>query len=118
MSDSTETDEGDVEASEELPEASQDVLDEIRADALTEAGADADNEYGQVGKPFDRRSPFYVGFVAALGVAVAFALAYTVVAAGQILVLLGLAFFIAVGLDPAVLWLYRRGVPRWIAVTI
>jgi predicted PurR-regulated permease PerM len=41
-----------------------------------------------------------------------------VVVAGQILVLLGLAFFIAVGLDPAVRWLYRRGLPRWAAVTI
>jgi predicted PurR-regulated permease PerM len=118
LSDSTETDETDVEASEELPEASQHVIDEIRAEALAEAVADAENEYGQIGKPFDRRSPFYVGFVAALGVAVAFALAYLVVAAGQILVLLGLAFFLAVGLDPAVLWLYRRGLPRWLAVSI
>ena len=118
MSDSTETDEADVAASEELPEATQEILDEIRAEALSDAGADAANEYGQAGKPFDRRSPFYVGFVAALGVAVAFALAYMVVAAGQILVLLGLSFFLAVGLDPAVLWIYRRGVPRWTAVTI
>ncbi|HEX4034351.1 MAG TPA: AI-2E family transporter [Solirubrobacteraceae bacterium] len=121
MSDSTETDETDVtdvDASEELAEASQQVIDEIRAEALAEAGADAENEYGQIGKPFDRRSPFYVGFVAALGVAVAFALAYIVVAAGQILVLLGLAFFLAVGLDPAVLWIYRHGLPRWLSVTI
>jgi predicted PurR-regulated permease PerM len=121
LSDSTETDETDVtdvDASEELAEASQQVIDEIRAEALAEAGADAENEYGQIGKPFDRRSPFYVGFVAALGVAVAFALAYIVVAAGQILVLLGLAFFLAVGLDPAVLWIYRHGLPRWLSVTI
>jgi len=119
LSDSTETtDTADVEASEQLPEASQETLDEIRTEALSEARADADNEYGQAGKPFDRRSPFYIGFVGALGVAVAFALAYLVVAAGQILVLLGLAFFLAVGLDPAVLWLYRRGLPRWLAVTI
>ena len=38
------------------------------------------------------------------------------VAAGQILVLIGLAFFIAVGLDPPVAWLHRRGLPRWAAV--
>ncbi len=72
--------------------------------------------FGEVGRPFDRRGPFLVGFTGALGVACAIALAYTVVAAGQVLVLLGLAFFIAVGLDPVVLWLYRRGVPRWAAV--
>jgi predicted PurR-regulated permease PerM len=118
LSEDTETDEAEVAASETLPEATQEVIDEIRAEALSAAGADADNEYGQIGKPFDRRSPFYVGFIAALGVAIAFALAYMVVAAGQILVLLGLAFFLAVGLDPAVVWIYRRGLPRWAAVTI
>jgi len=41
-----------------------------------------------------------------------------VIAAGQILVLLALALFIAVGLDPAVAWLHRHGVPRWLAVVI
>ena len=46
------------------------------------------------------------------------ALAWTVIAAGQILVLLLLAAFIAVGLDPAVAWLHRRGVTRWLACAI
>ncbi len=46
------------------------------------------------------------------------AIAWIVISAGQILVLLGLAFFIAVGLDPAVVWLYRRGAPRWAAVMV
>ena len=69
------------------------------------AGVSRRGEFGRLGRPFDRRSPFYIGFVAALGVAAALALAYLVVAAGQILVLLGLAFFLAVGLDPAVRWL-------------
>src|SRR5579871_3661286 len=111
-------DEADVEASEQLPDATQEVLDEIHAEAAEEAGVSEDNEYGRLGKPFDRRSPFYIGFVATLGVAVAFALCYLIVAAGQVLVLLGLAFFIAVGLDPAVLWLYRHGMPRWAAVVV
>jgi predicted PurR-regulated permease PerM len=111
-------DPADVEASEELPEASQEVLDEIHAEAAVEAGASQQNEYGRLGRPFDRRSPFFVGLVGALGVAAAFALCYLVVAAGQVLVLLGFAFFIAVGLDPAVLWLYRRGLPRWVAVIV
>jgi predicted PurR-regulated permease PerM len=35
-----------------------------------------------------------------------------------VLVLIGLALFIAVGLDPVVNWLTRRGVPRWAAVII
>jgi predicted PurR-regulated permease PerM len=108
----------DVEASEQLPEATQEVLDEIRAEAAAEAGASPEAEYGRLGQPFDRGSPFFVGLVGALGVAVAFALCYVVVTAGQVLVLIGLAFFIAVGLDPAVLWLYRHGLPRWAAVII
>jgi predicted PurR-regulated permease PerM len=35
-----------------------------------------------------------------------------------VLVLIGLAFFLAVGLDPAVRALYRLGIQRWLAVTI
>jgi len=99
-------------------EASQEVLDEIRAKAQKEAGATSEKEFGRLGRPFDRSSPFYIGFVAALGVVCAVALAYLVVTAGQILVLLGLAFFLAVGLDPAVRWLYRHGLPRWLAVIV
>jgi predicted PurR-regulated permease PerM len=99
-------------------EATQDVLDDIRAEALAQAGVTEERAFGSLGRPFDRRSPFFIGFVAALGAACAVALAYLVVAAGQILVLLGLAFFLAVGLDPAVRWLFRRGVPRWAAVVL
>ena len=97
-------------------EATQQVLDEIVVEATLAAGVTEDREFGRLGRPFDRRAPFFVGFVAALGVACAFAVAWVVVAAGQILVLLGLAFFIAVGLDPAVRWVHRRGLPRWAAV--
>jgi len=99
-------------------EASQEVLDEIRERAQKEAGATREKEFGRLGRPFDRRSPFYVGFVAALGVVCALALAYLVVTAGQILLLLGMAFFLAVGLDPAVRWLYRHGLPRWLSVVV
>ena len=107
-----------VEGPEELADATQEGLDEIRAEAAAEAGASPEAEYGRRGRPFDHTSPFFIGLVGALGVAVAFALCYLVVAAGQVLVLVGLAFFIAVGLDPAVLWLYRRGLPRWSAVIV
>lgn len=103
---------------EGLDDPTQDGLDEIRAAAEVEAKASPENEYGRPGQPFDRKSPFFVGFVATLGVACALALAYIVVAASEVLVLLGLAFFLAVGLDPAVRWLYRRGLPRWAAVTL
>jgi len=102
----------------DVEEATQEALDDIRADAEAQAGVTRENEFGTVGRPFNRHAPFFVGFMGALGVACAFALAWTVVVAGQVLVLLGLAFFIAVGLDPAVVALYRRGLPRWAAVAV
>jgi predicted PurR-regulated permease PerM len=98
--------------------ATQKVLDEIHAHAAAEAGATAENEFGKAGPRFDRRAPFYLGFVGALGVACAYALSYTVVAVGQILVLIGLAFFLALGLDPAVRWLYHHGLRRPAAVAV
>ena len=107
-----------MEANLESEDATQDVIDDIHADAAAQAGVSADTEFGTVGEPFDRSSPFFVGFTGALGVACAAAIAWTLVIAGQILVLLGLAFFIAVGLDPVVVWLYRRGLPRGVALTI
>ena len=99
-------------------EPTQEVVDDIRARAEAQAGVTTDTAFGEVGRPFNRRGPFFVGFLGALGVACVAALAYTVVAAGQVLVLIGLSFFIAVGLDPVVLWMYRRGIPRWAAVAL
>ena len=99
-------------------EATQEALDEIHAAAEVEAAVTPENAFGTVGRPFDRKTPFFVGFTGALGVACAVALAWMVIVAGQVLVLLGLAFFIAVGLDPAVVALYRIGLPRWLALTV
>jgi predicted PurR-regulated permease PerM len=69
------------------------------------------------GPPLSRRSPFHVGLVGAIGVATAYGLVQVVVAARDVLVLVGLALFLAIGLDPAVRWLCRW-MPRWAAVTI
>ena len=99
-------------------EPTQEVLDDIRARAEEQAGVSNETAFGEVGKPFDRRHPFIVGFAGALGVACAVVLAWAVVEAGQVLVLLALSFFIAVGFDPVVLWLYRRRLPRWASVTV
>ena len=99
-------------------EPTQEVLDAVHAKAEADAGVSDHTAFGEVGQPFDRRAPFFIGFAGALGVACAFAIAWVVVAAGQVLTLLGLAFFLGVGLDPAVVWLYRRGLPRWAAVVV
>ena len=53
-----------------------------------------------------------------MGVALAYVLVRMVFDAGQVITLVGLALFLAVGLDPAVVWLTDRRVPRWAAVII
>jgi predicted PurR-regulated permease PerM len=107
-----------LEAKLEQAEASQEAIDEIHEHAARRAGVSPDTAFGTPGPPFHRRAPFVIGFTGALGVACAAVIAWAVVSAGQVLVLLALAFFIAVGLDPAVVWLYRRGLPRPAAVCV
>ena len=103
----------------EIPVADgQELLDAIGVSAAEEAGASEERVFGRVGPPFDRRSPFMVGLLGALGVGAAFVLFWFVVSTVQVLTLLGLAFFVAVGLDPAVTWLSRRSVPRPVAVLV
>jgi predicted PurR-regulated permease PerM len=53
---------------------------------------------------------------AAAGVALTFGLFELVIRARSVLILIGLALFIAAGLDPAVSWLTRHRLPRWAAV--
>jgi len=68
---------------------------------------------GRPGRALNRRSPFFIGLTAAAGVAVTYGLAGLLLKARGVLVLIGLALFIAVGLEPAVGWLTRRRVPRY-----
>lgn len=73
---------------------------------------------GPPGPPMDRRSPFYIGMTAAAGVAVTYAIAQGVMLASSMLLLIGVAFFISLGLEPAVSWLTRGKLPRWAAVAV
>jgi predicted PurR-regulated permease PerM len=83
------------------------------------ARADDDAEpFGRPGRPLDRRSPFFVGMTGAAGVAVTYGLIQIIIAARSVLILIGLALFIAAGLDPLVSWLTRHRLPRWAAVTV
>src|ERR1700754_1197291 len=63
------------------------------------------------------RSPFRVGAVGAAGVALTACLAALVFTARNMLILIALALFLAVGLEPAVAALVRRRLPRWAAIT-
>jgi predicted PurR-regulated permease PerM len=101
--------------SPQLPEAGQEhPLHEAMEAAETERQAGG---LGQPGKPLNPRSPFMIGMKAAAGVAVAYGLVELLIRTRSVLILIGVAFFIAAGLDPVVGWLTRRGLPRWAAVT-
>jgi predicted PurR-regulated permease PerM len=73
---------------------------------------------GEPGRKVNRRSPFWIGMSGAFGVAVTFGLVELFLRSKAVLIVVGLALFIAVGLDPVVSWLTRRGWPRWAAVVV
>ena len=80
--------------------------------------AEQPEKMNQPGRRVNRRSPFWIGMTGALGVAVTYGLVELFIRARSVLVIVGLALFIAVGLDPVVSWLTRKGWPRWAAVTV
>ncbi|HJP74003.1 MAG TPA: AI-2E family transporter [Pseudonocardiaceae bacterium] len=87
----------------------------------TEAAAQLSTDeqpLGPLGRRLNRRAPFLIGLTAAAGVAVTYGIVELIINLESILVLIGLALFIAVGLEPAVAWLIRRHLPRWLAVLI
>jgi predicted PurR-regulated permease PerM len=97
------------------PRAPEDrVREAVDAAAETRRAGDL----GQPGKAINRRSPFFIGMSAAAGVAVTYGVVELIIRARSVLVLIGLALFIAAGLDPVVSRLIRRGLPRWAAVLV
>ena len=88
------------------------------AEASASRSSTAQEPLGPLGPPLNRRSPFLIGLSAALGVATVFVLLQLVPAAAHVLILIGVALFVALGLEPAVSWLARRGLRRGLAVTL
>jgi predicted PurR-regulated permease PerM len=74
--------------------------------------------YGPPGASLDRRTPFFIGLTGALGVAVAYFLVRTLADTAAVLLLVGIALFLAIGLEPAVRWLIRHGLHRFTAVAV
>jgi predicted PurR-regulated permease PerM len=77
-----------------------------------------DGPYGRPGPRFDRRSPFWIGLMGGLGVGAAFVLGWSIVSAREILLLIALALFVAIGLEPVVALLHRHRTPRPLAVLL
>lgn len=76
-----------------------------------------DQPVGPPGRRFDWHSPFFVGLTASAGVAVTYSAVRGLAAVSSVLLLIGVAFFVALGLEPAVSWLVGKKVARWAAVT-
>ena len=63
-------------------------------------------------------SPFRIGFTATLGALVAYGLAQALIQARSVLILIVVAMFLALGLNPMVELLIRRGLKRGLAVLL
>ncbi|MEV7966185.1 AI-2E family transporter [Sphaerisporangium sp. NPDC088356] len=86
-------------------------------DGSADDGEDAALPYGVPGKPL-ARGPFLWGLTAALGVLTAWALAQALISSRSVIVLIVVAAFLAVGLNPVVEALQRRGMNRRWAISI
>ncbi len=87
----------------------------IRADPTEPNGG---RGYGSAGRPINRQSPFYVGFVGAFGVLIAYGLYQALGELSQVITLLIVAFFLTLALNPLVEGLTRRGARRSWSVAI
>jgi len=99
---------------------------QVGADLMSDAtpvGADTPErsgrrDYGTAGRPLNRQSPFYVGFVGAFGVLVAYGLYRVLGQLTQVITLLIVAFFLALALNPLIEALTGRGLRRPLSVAI
>ena len=90
--------------------------EEFLRDRLPDEGSE--NAFGVPGRPLRRHSPFYVGFMGAVGALLAFWLGRQILSISSVLVLIVVAMFLAVGLNPSVEFFLRRGLKRSWAVLL
>ena len=92
---------------------------EARGEAAGEApGEAAGQRFGRAGRPLNRQSPFYVGFVGAFGVIIALGLWHLIGRLSTVITLVVVSFFLTLALDPIVSFLTRREIKRPAAVAI
>jgi predicted PurR-regulated permease PerM len=80
----------------------------------------APEDFGKIGERLNQSQPFYFGFLAASGAVIAITLLRACASASQVFVLIIISLFFAMGLNPAVLFIERRGLNRSksVAVTV
>ncbi|NYD66543.1 AI-2E family transporter [Agromyces atrinae] len=61
---------------------------------------------------------FRAGLVGTLGVGLGILILTSIASLSTILLYIGAALFLALGLDPAISWFERKGLPRWAAILI
>src|SRR5262245_7583977 len=114
-----------AEAADEAPDRSERAA--VRTDESAESGDeraflhDPDrhpDDLGEPGRPLNAHSPFMWGLFGGLGALVAIWIGLTVMRISGVLVLVVVAMFLAVGLNPAVEFLIRRGMKRPYAVLV
>ena len=94
--------------------------EESSEDFLRDRLPDRDQEsaFGTPGTPLMRHSPFVIGFTGAVGALLAFWLGQQILSISSVLVLIAVAMFLAVGLNPAVEFFLRKGIKRTWAVLL
>lgn len=102
---------------------SRDPAPEADADAPVEESPPEppthDRDLGRPGRPFERHSPFYIGFFGALGALLAIWLGQQVLSISGVLILIVVAMFLAAGLNPVVEFFVHRGLKRsWSVVAV
>jgi predicted PurR-regulated permease PerM len=104
---------------EEAPDGPASPPPEERDESSTEP-LDALQPTGRFGRPGPplRRNAFLLGFTGGLGALLAFTLFSAIRNAASILVLVFIALFLAIGLNPAVVRLRKWGLPRGLAVAV
>ena len=75
-------------------------------------------QFGEMGRPMNRHSPFYLGFVGALGALIAIGLWHSLGRLATTITILVVALFLTLALNPMVEWLGRRGLKRSLSVGI
>ena len=107
------------DAHQEAAQAHQEVHElAARADAEDRRREDDEESFGRLGRPLRRDSPFMLGFLGALGVFLAWFLTQALIQARSVIILIVVSMFLAVGLNPIVESLMRRGMRRTMAIAI
>lgn len=84
--------------------------------ATATAASTGTTQFGEMGRPINRHSPFYLGFVGALGALLAIGLWHSLGRIATTLTILVVALFLTLALNPIVEWLGRRGMRRSLSV--